>query len=164
MFSQSFEYALRCLVFLSRHGQAVLPIRHIAEASEVPKDYLYKLVPALRRRRLVHTVRGKHGGLRLACAPGGISVFDVLTAIQPWNRLTACPLTNHGRCPRAAGKERLCALHSLLDHLAGNVEARLRTVTLKDFLRERPAAVTIPAVRSRPAAGQGRRRAARMSR
>lgn len=157
MFSQSFEYALRCLVFLSRHGQAVWPIRHIAEAAEVPKDYLYKLVPALRRRKLVRTARGKHGRLRLARAPGTISIFEVLTAIQPWNRLAACPLTNRGRCPRAVGKERLCVFHSLLDHLAGSVEARLRTVTLEDFLPERTITAGALAARPRSATAQRRR-------
>jgi Rrf2 family nitric oxide-sensitive transcriptional repressor len=160
MFTQSFEYALRCLVFLSRHGQAVLPIRHIAEAAEVPRDYLYKLVPALCRHDLARTTRGKHGGLRLARAPDGISVFDVLIAVQSWNRLVGCPLTNRKRCPRAVGKEGLCPLHSLLDRLAGIVEARLRTITLEDFLRERTDAITMLTRRSLPAAGRRRRRTA----
>jgi Rrf2 family protein len=136
MFSQTFEYALRCVVYLARHEDAVLPIRRIAEATEIPRDYLYKLVPALHRPGLVSTRRGKRGGLRLARPADAITIFDVLTAVEPWERLQGCPLSNASRCARTGTSRRLCELHDLLDQVADSVERRLKSITLADFVRD----------------------------
>ncbi len=136
MFTQTFEYALRCVLFLARQGDAVVPIRHIAAETEIPRDYLYKLVPMLNRGGLVSASRGKLGGLRLKRAADSITVFDVLLAVEHWNRLTKCPLTDRRRCVRTDTDGRLCGLHSLLDQVVDSVERRLTAITLADFLRE----------------------------
>ena len=72
----------------------------------------------------------RHGGFTLVSAPAEISVWDVIDAVDPIQRIRSCPLglKEHGI--------RLCPLHRRLDDALALVETAFRDSTLGDLIRE----------------------------
>lgn len=78
------EYACRAMAELGRHAgtQETLPSCVIAERRRIPEKYLVHILLQLKRAGLVHSVRGKQGGYRLAREPREISLRDVVEAVD----------------------------------------------------------------------------------
>ena len=129
MISQTAEYALRAIVFLAGQGEACTT-QEIAAATLVPPSYLSKVMQALSRAGVVRSQRGLHGGFTLVKSPDAVSVWDVLEAVDPIQRIRTCPLglKSHG--------VRLCPLHKRLDDALALVENAFRESTVGDLLRE----------------------------
>jgi Rrf2 family protein len=129
MISQTAEYALRAIVFLADQGEA-RTTQQIAAATRVPTSYLSKVMQSLSRAGIVKSQRGLHGGFTLVGAPDDVSVWDVIDAVDPIQRIRSCPLglKAHGM--------RLCPLHKRLDDALALVETAFRDSTLGDLIRE----------------------------
>lgn len=69
---------------LAQHARAqeTLPSCTIAERRRIPEKYLVHILLQLKRAGLVHSVRGKQGGYRLARAPHEISLRAVVEAVD----------------------------------------------------------------------------------
>ncbi len=130
MFSATVEYALRAMVVLADHNGTPRTAVQIAEISQVPPDYLLKVMQPLTRARLVIGQRGKHGGFTLAKPPSEISILDVVNAVEPIRRIESCPLRI------AAHGTALCPLHRKLDNAMAQVEESLRGTTLAGLIAE----------------------------
>ena len=77
------DYAIRALVELAAAGpDAALRGDAIASAQAIPTKYLENLLADLRRDRLVTSQRGARGGYRLARPASGITLADVIRAID----------------------------------------------------------------------------------
>lgn len=85
MLSQTAEYALRAMVHLAREGKNETPLQaeEIAEALDVPRNYLSKILHALARRNLLTSTRGPHGGFRLAVAPEELPLAHIVEVFDP---------------------------------------------------------------------------------
>jgi len=85
MLSQTAEYALRAMVHLAREApdDASLQAEEIAEALDVPRNYLSKILHALARRNLLHSTRGPHGGFRLAGPPEELPLARIVEVFDP---------------------------------------------------------------------------------
>ena len=130
MFSQTVEYALRAVVYLADQGEAPSTTQQIAEATRVPAAYLSKVLQGLSRGKLVHSQRGLHGGFTLAREPKDMTIWDVVQAIEPIERIRECPLG------LASHRLRLCPLHKRLDDAIALVERAFRTTTVAEVLAE----------------------------
>lgn len=138
MISQTAEYALRAMVFLAEQPDGAHPVLRIAEHTQVPAGYLSKVLQILVRAKLVLSQRGLKGGFRLACAAEELSLLDIVNAVSPIERITACPLG----LPHHA--HQLCALHHRLDQAIGSFEESFRSTTLSDLLTGGGASTFIP--------------------
>jgi len=127
MLSQTTEYALRVVAHLASAKQAATT-HQIAVATRVPEGYLAKVLQGLSRAGLVLSQRGLHGGSILARSPAEITLYDVVQAIDPIQRITTCPLglKSHGT--------RLCAVHRRLDDAMEAAEKVFKGSTLADML------------------------------
>ena len=128
MFSQTAEYALRAIVWLSHEPDTPLTGRHLASATRVPAGYLLKVMQSLARAGLVDAQRGKNGGFTLTTPPDRITVLDVINAVDPVRRIRTCPLG-------LKGHERLCPLHRRLDDALDHVERAFAETRISDLLR-----------------------------
>ena len=130
MFSQTAEYALRIVVYLASLNGRAATIRQIATVTKVPEGYLAKILRSLSRAKILSSQRGSHGGSTLSRPPGAITVFDVLEAVAPIQRITTCPLglKSHG--------VNLCPLHRRMDDAIASVERAFRDSTIADLLAE----------------------------
>ena len=133
MISQTAEYALRAVVFLGENPATAHTTRAIALATGVKSPYLSKVLQGLSRAGLVTSQRGLGGGFTLARKPTELNLFDVLQAVDPPQRVHACPLK------LKAHAVHLCPLHRRLDEAMARVEQSFRDTRLSDLLAETAA-------------------------
>ncbi len=73
------EYALLALVFLARHSNdGFVSVDTIARAQNIPPKFLEQIMLGLKRGRYVHSVKGQHGGYRLAKPADKITLAEVI--------------------------------------------------------------------------------------
>ena len=130
MFSQTVEYALRAVVFLADKAPDACTTDQIAEATQVPRPYLSKVLQSLGRSEIVRSQRGIGGGVTLVKTPSELTILEVVNAVEPIERIATCPLglKSHGK--------NLCPLHRRMDDAMASVEAAFRKSTLAEILDE----------------------------
>ncbi len=72
--TQFTDYSFRLLLYLSRSRDRVATVREVADYYGISSEHLKKIVRSLSDAGHVQTVRGKHGGLRLAREPSEINL------------------------------------------------------------------------------------------
>ncbi|MDN5842896.1 MAG: Rrf2 family transcriptional regulator [Alcaligenaceae bacterium] len=133
------DYAMRLLMYLGRHPERLCTIAEVAQAYGISEPHLMKITHRLARNGWVHTVRGKHGGMRLAHEPGAIPLGAVirdtendLDLVECLGAHSSCTLT--GECGLAHIVQG--ALQAFMDHLDQH--------TLADLLPPAQAVVEAP--------------------
>ena len=76
------DYALRTLMFLALSRERLVTIQDIADAHQIARNHLTKVVHQLGMLGLVETVRGRNGGLRLGRDPSEIYVGEVVRSTE----------------------------------------------------------------------------------
>ncbi|MGE9292145.1 MAG: RrF2 family transcriptional regulator [Puniceicoccales bacterium] len=78
------EYACRVLAQLARsHGnQQLAHIEELAQAEDIPANYLVQILNELRNGGLITSRRGKQGGYALAQGPSEISLYDIIRIVD----------------------------------------------------------------------------------
>ena len=90
------EYAIRALLDLAvHHGEGLVPIQEVARRQGIPQRYLEQVLLLLKRAGILESKRGSAGGYQLVRPPAGISVGEVLRAVE--GRVTALDVA--GRHP-----------------------------------------------------------------
>lgn len=135
MISPTAEYALRAVVFLAGHAADASTNQAISKATKVPGPYLSKILQALGRADLVRSQRGVGGGYVLSKPLEEISVFSVITAVEPFRRIRRCPLG-------LPAHVKLCPLHSKLDQGLELVERLFAETSVADLVNSKSTAAT----------------------
>jgi Rrf2 family nitric oxide-sensitive transcriptional repressor len=130
VFSQTAEYALRAIVTMAQNESIANTAQEIARQSQVPPDYLSKVMNLLARGGVVHAQRGRGGGFTLAMPAAQMTVLDVVNAVDPIRRIRSCPL--HLR----AHVVKMCLLHRKLDHALALVEDAFRSTPIASLCDE----------------------------
>ena len=129
MISTTVEYALRAVVILAYRHDTPLTGEQIAELAHVPTPYLLKLMQQLVRGGVVHSQRGRGGGFSLMRAPAQTTIWDIIEAVEPFQRISVCPL---GVKEHAI----LCPLHRKVDRALEHVEEAFRGTTLAEVVTD----------------------------
>lgn len=132
MFSQTTEYALRAMAVLAQSPDQLVSTIAVAERTQVPANYLAKVLQQLAAAGLLAGRRGVGGGYKLARAPHEIALIDIVRAVCEFNRL--------GKCPIGCEQADLCALHKIVDHATGHVIDLFEKVSLQTLLDDESAA------------------------
>ncbi len=135
MISQTVEYALRAIVTIAQHNGQPCTAQHISKLTRVPAPYLSKLMQGLVRAGLINSQRGLHGGFTLSNEPSELTIWEIVEAVDPVQRILVCPLDikSHGLD--------LCPLHRRLDQAMALVEEQFRNTTIMELLSA-PGSVT----------------------
>ncbi len=128
--SQTVEYAMRASICLGRDNGVWQTSQQIAETTQVPSCYLFKVLQLLARAGLVESRRGLHGGYTLLRPPEEISMLNVVNAVDPMQRIVGCPV---GLPDHAGG---LCSLHHRLDETIATIESIFAGVSLADLIND----------------------------
>jgi Rrf2 family protein len=123
------DYAVRAaLELVAAEGEPVKGER-LAEAQDIPLQFLEHILLELKHARLVQARRGARGGYWLARPPADITVADVIRAVEG-------PLANiHEAAPEElhyAGAAEL--LRDVWVAVRANIRAVLESVTLADLI------------------------------
>jgi Rrf2 family nitric oxide-sensitive transcriptional repressor len=129
MISQTVEYSLRAVLVLASQYDKAMTVREMAEVARIPAPYLSKIMKGLVRSEIVQSRRGLGGGFKLARNPKDITIWDVTQAIDPLERIRACPLGIEGHAV-------LCPLHRRIDQAIEQIETAFRASTLDEILNE----------------------------
>ncbi len=129
------DYALRVLLFVGTAEGRLVTVGAIAERFGISRNHLMKVVNRLAVHGFVETVRGKHGGIRLAVAPEALSIGVLLRCTEADFTLTEC-FSDQGQGCRIAGS---CAVRAVLDEALAAFLAVLDRYTLADLLDNRGA-------------------------
>jgi Rrf2 family protein len=77
------DYALRALIELAgRADGAPVSAEELGRLQDIPHGFLQSILADLRRSGLVHSQRGQAGGWRMAKDASGITVADVIRAVD----------------------------------------------------------------------------------
>ncbi|VAX02211.1 Nitrite-sensitive transcriptional repressor NsrR [hydrothermal vent metagenome] len=71
------EYSFKVLLYLAGRDAALVTVDEVARECHMSKNHLVKVIQNLVHSDFVNSVRGKHGGIRLARAPELINLGDV---------------------------------------------------------------------------------------
>ena len=81
--SSKAEYAVRACIELARNDTGKpMSAEVVAMQADLPAKFLEAILTELRNAGLVQTVRGPHGGCRLARPATQISVADIMRAVE----------------------------------------------------------------------------------
>lgn len=90
-FTRAVEYAFRALRFLSKQDQnRWFAIQEIADAEDIPHQFLAKVMQRLNRKKLVVSFCGKKGGYKMARPPKEIKLGEILRAVEGPPSLNVC--------------------------------------------------------------------------
>jgi Rrf2 family protein len=125
------DYASRVMVHLAglpAGTRASLPT--LAEAVEVPEQFLSKVLQMLGRSGLIQSQRGASGGFELMADPERVTLLDVVEAIEGPMQLNLCLGPGEG-CAR---KSR-CAVHLVWVDAQEALVGVLRAATIATLAR-----------------------------
>lgn len=102
--SKATAYGVLASAFIAEHGDAE-PVRGrvIAEALEIPPEYLLKVLQQLVRARVLESETGRRGGFMLRKSAERTTLLQIVEAIDgPINgELSACRTSSRAALPRA---------------------------------------------------------------
>jgi Rrf2 family transcriptional regulator, cysteine metabolism repressor len=143
LFSTKAEYGVRLMVELGRRAGDASPdeaepvaLAAVAKAETLPLSYLEHLVAKLRQAGLVRSVRGAHGGYRLARDAGEITMLDVVEALEgPIAPMECFHVAPEGRvsCSHEIDGDQTCATKLLWMRVQGGVTKALAGTTLAEL-------------------------------
>ncbi len=121
------DYACRVLTQLARFYGSDKPthLDWLANAEDVPANYLVQILNDLRNGGLINSRRGKNGGYTLAQAPEDISLYDIIRVID--GELLDVSMTGKGESGPQVAK--------VWEEIARMLESKTREYTLDLLLR-----------------------------
>ncbi|WP_250451696.1 Rrf2 family transcriptional regulator [Caballeronia sp. ATUFL_M2_KS44] len=84
------DYSLRVLLYLSVRPAGLSTIQEISNAYGISKNHLMKIVQQLGDLGWVETVRGRHGGLRLADRTRALTIGDIVRRTESDFAIVGC--------------------------------------------------------------------------
>jgi Rrf2 family protein len=143
LLSHTGEYALRAVLYIAQNETEASLVRNdsIAEALDVPRNYLSKILHTLAREGVLMSSRGPTGGFRLARKPDTIPLRQVVAPFDAVDGPRTCIL---GR-PRCSDRNP-CPAHGRWKSISEQVAAFFSGTSVGDLLRE-PGSLTMHAPR-----------------
>ncbi|MFW6283700.1 MAG: RrF2 family transcriptional regulator [Minisyncoccales bacterium] len=125
------QYGLRAMCYLVGccEKDKVYSLSDIAEAEDIPQDYLEKIMNNLRKGGLVKSRKGAKGGYQLAKKPEKISVKDVLDVVGETEGLVKCLRKDKSKCNR----KNECVAKVVWKELEKSLYSTLKSIKLSKF-------------------------------
>ncbi|HSP00469.1 MAG TPA: Rrf2 family transcriptional regulator [Thioalkalivibrio sp.] len=124
------DYALRVLIYLAVNTEQLGRISDIAQAYQISRNHLVKVVHELAGHGYIQTFRGKHGGMKLARPPVDIRIGDVVRDMEENLEIIHC---SEPLCIILPD----CRLKTLLNDAMAAFMATLDDCTLADLVRQK---------------------------
>jgi len=138
MLSQKARYALRAMLHLAAQPRdEPTLISDIAEQENVPKKFLELILLDLKKRGLVHSVRGRHGGYVLGRGPDEISFAEVIRIIDGPLALAPCASRKAYRKCDDCLDVKTCAIRKALIIARDATAQVLEGISLADAISDR---------------------------
>ena len=131
LYSKSAEYTIQAMLYLAENeGKGLVMGSSIAEAYNIPRHFLAKLVQTLTRNHLVRSYRGRNGGIELARPSEKITILQIVNAIEgppPEQEMCVIGLD-------VCSDDVVCPLHNQWQYIKELVHDTLNNQTLLDLV------------------------------
>lgn len=128
------NYAMRILMYCAANDGHLSRVPEIAAAYSVSELFLFKILQPLVEAKLVETVRGRNGGVRLARPASEINLFDVVRVTEESFSMAECFDNDATECPLIDS----CTLNAALREALGAFFDVLARHSIEDLVRTRP--------------------------
>lgn len=130
------DYALRMLRELSgadqKAGEGRISVREIAENELIPLQFAYKISKKLEKAGLVKISRGAEGGCRLTADLRGVSLYELMQAMDEDPYVISCMEPGYECQWRSRNKN--CRVHQQLALVQQRLNAELQGDMLWDLI------------------------------
>jgi Rrf2 family nitric oxide-sensitive transcriptional repressor len=133
------DYSLRILLYLLAHRGHRVTLPEISAAYGISHHHLVKVVQRLIDQGWVESVRGRGGGLSLACEPSAINIATVVRVTEPHMNLVECFDARTNTCPIDPG----CGLKGVLLRAREAFLKELENHTLAEFAPRAPTLIKL---------------------
>lgn len=128
LLSEASEYGLRAVIWMAQCPAEPQKVKDIAEQIKAAPGYLVKVLQELAKAGILSARRGSQGGFILESDPSKLTALDVIHAIDPFERITTCPLMLE------AHASALCPIHRRIDDAMATIEESFRRLTIRDVI------------------------------
>lgn len=128
------NYAIRMLMYCAANDGKLSRVPEIARAYGVSELFLFKILQPLVENKLVETVRGRNGGVRLGREAKNISLFDVVRVTEENFAMAECFENDASECPLVDS----CGLNSALREALNAFFGVLMKYSIDDLVKARP--------------------------
>ena len=111
------------------NGDAPVLLKDIAKRQGISEKYLWNLINPLKTVGLVHSIRGAHGGYKLAKKPSEISLMDIMRVLEGSLCLVDCVET-----PSACERSPSCITRDVWCEASQNFMKTLESMTLEKMV------------------------------
>ena len=115
------RYGARLMQDLAVHygnGNGPVLLKDIAERQGISEKYLGHLIAPLKAAGLINSTRGAHGGYMLAKGPSGITLKEVIQALEGSLSLAECI-----DAPCVCHRVKSCVTRDILEEMGEDVRA-----------------------------------------
>jgi Rrf2 family protein len=125
------QYAIGALVHMACKPDGISASHDIARAEGIPERFLLKVLKPLVSARVLYSVKGPHGGYRLAKPAKEITLLDVVEAVDG-------PISGQVDFTGGSGQgARLCQeLKSVFEQAASETRRQFQRVRIADLAKE----------------------------
>jgi Rrf2 family protein len=123
---------MRALVEVALGGSEPTSLKTVADRQLLSQQYLEQIFAVLRRAGIVESVRGAHGGYRLARPLEEIDTLEVVELLEGSVAPVSC-IVDAANCVRVG----MCSTESLWRRVDAAVRQVLRSTTLADLVQQR---------------------------
>ncbi len=127
------DYSLRSLVYIALKTWDkgnLTTIKDISSDLRISNNHVVKVIHNLSRSGFIETLRGSHGGIRLARSPSEINLGDVVSATENFSCVLHCV---HTECTF----HQVCLFQGIMRRAATAFIKELSQNTLADLVSER---------------------------
>ncbi|MGI6754551.1 MAG: RrF2 family transcriptional regulator [Atopobiaceae bacterium] len=98
--SRKTDYALRMIADLVRNQGSVVSVRNAADDNRVPYSFARSIQHDLVAAGIIVSLRGSHGGMKLAVDPKEVTMLEIIEALQGPVNVAVCDTSEHDYpCP-----------------------------------------------------------------
>jgi Rrf2 family protein len=126
------DYAVRCILLLSKETDRIISAKEISKSMSIPRSFLAKILQRLSRKGIVKSTQGVSGGFQLGKKPREINLLEVIEAIQGPSAMSVCAIDK-----RVCSLSGTCAVHPIWVELREDVEKRLKRENFAKLVRKR---------------------------
>ncbi len=132
VFSKSCVYGLRASIYLaSKSRDDYVSIKDLSETLDISFHFLTKILQQLTAAKLLESMKGPKGGVRLSRSANEIMLKDVVIAIDGPAIFTECVLGLPG-----CGSQKPCPLHDMWEGTRDEIDNVFNNNTLFDMSKK----------------------------
>lgn len=122
------DYAIRCILYLSRRQGEITMVDEIAREMFIPKSFLAKILQKLSKAKLVKSYRGVKGGFKLIKKPKDINLLSVIEIIDGPVIMNICAINK-----KMCGLSERCSVHPIWVNLRKEMEQKLKQINFESL-------------------------------